>query len=58
MKVIQENITKEYFNKEIVTNNNDVSNDINNVSNDHIIMKTIYPNTKDKLGVMALIAIM
>ena len=41
-----------------VTNNHDVSNVITNVSNDHITMKTINPNTKDKLSVTALIAIM
>ena len=35
-----------------------MSNDIIHFSHDNITMKTTNPNTKDKLGVMALIAIM
>ena len=57
-KMMKDNISKEFCNNKIVTNNNDLSNDITNVSNYHIIMKTINPNTKDKLGVTALIAIL
>ena len=39
-------------------NNHDVSNDITHVSNDNVTMKTTNQNTKEQLGVMALIAIM
>ena len=53
LKVIQENISKESCNKKMLTNNSDVSNNINKVSNDHIIMKTIHQNTKDDLGITA-----
>ena len=35
-----------------------MSNDITNGSSDNITLKTTNPNTKDKLGVTALIAIM
>ena len=42
----------------MVTNNQNVSNDTTKVSSDNITMKTTNSNTKDKLGVMALIAIM
>ena len=55
---MQENTSKKSCNKKIVTNNHDVSDNINNVSNDNINMKTINTNTKNKLGVTALIAIM
>ena len=54
----QENISKKSCNKKIVTNNHDVSNDITHVSNDNITMKTTNQNTKDKLHVTVLIAIM
>ncbi len=55
---MQEKILEKSCSKKHVTSNNDMSNDITNVSNDNIIMKTTNPNTKDKLGVTALIAIM
>ena len=56
--MMQEKTSKKSCNKKIVTNNNDVSDDISNVSNDNVTMKTTHTNTKDKLGVTALIAIM
>ena len=57
--MMQENISKKSCNKKIVTNNNDVSNDNTNVSSNNISMKTTNQteNTKEKLGVTALIAI-
>ena len=57
--MMQENISKKLAIK-IVTNNQIVSNDTTNVSSDNIAMKTInqQENTKDKLGVTALIVIM
>ena len=54
---MQENISKNLAIKN-ATNNNDVYGDTTNVSNDKIMMKTNNPNTKDTLGVTALIAIM
>ena len=46
--------------QKIVTHNNDVSNDSTNVSHENITIKTTNQkeNTKEKLGVTALIAIM
>jgi hypothetical protein len=55
--MMQENISKNLTIKN-VTNNNNMSNGIADVSSDIITMKTSNPNTKDKLGVTALIAIM
>ena len=59
-EMIQGKDIKKSCNEQIVTNNNDVSNDDTNVSRDNITMKKITQkeNTKDQLGVMALIAIM
>ena len=56
--MIQENTSKKSCNKKIVTNNDDVFDNINKVSNDNVTMKTTDANTKNKLGVTALIAIM
>ncbi len=55
---MQAKMSKTSCNKEIVTDNHDVSNDITHVSNNYITMKTTNQNTKDKLGATALIAIM
>ena len=55
---MQENISKKSCNKKIVTNNDDVFDNINKVSNDNVTMKTTDANTKNKLGVTALIAVM
>jgi hypothetical protein len=56
--MMQEKISKKSCKKKHVTNNNDMSNDITNGSSDNITVKTTNPNTKDKLGVTVLIAIM
>jgi hypothetical protein len=60
LEMMQENISKTSCNKNLVTNNNDVSNDTTNISSDNITMKTISQkeNTKEKLGVKGLIAMM
>ena len=55
---MQENVSKKSSIEKVVINNHDVSNDITNVSRNNATMKTINQNTKEKLGVMALIAIM
>jgi len=59
-KIYARKLSKRSCNKIIVTNNNDVSNDTTNVSSNYITMKTTNQNknTKEKLGVTALIAIM
>ena len=56
---MQENLSKNLAPKN-VTNNNDVTNNTPNVSSKNITMKTPNQkeNTKEQLGVMALIAIM
>ena len=53
---MQENKSKKSCNKQIITNNNDVSNATNNASIDNITMKTVSQNenTTEQLGVMAL----
>ena len=57
---MQENISKQSCNKNNVTNNDNVSDDTINVSSDNITMKTTNQkeNTKEQLGVIALIAMM
>jgi hypothetical protein len=56
---MQENISNKSCNKKMVTNNHYMSNNTTNVSSDNINMKTIRQkgNTKEKLGVIAFIAI-
>ena len=58
-EMMQENILKNLKQKND-TNKNDVSNDTTIVSSDNITMKTTNQkeNTKEKIGVMALIAIL
>ena len=58
--MMQENKSKTSCTKNIVNNNIDVSNDTTNVSSENITMKAINKkeNTKEHLGVTALIAIM
>ncbi len=56
--MMQENISKKSCSKKIVTDHNDVSEDINDVFTDNVTMKTTNTNTKNKLGVTALIALM
>ena len=58
--MMQENIPQKSCNKKKVTNHINVSNDTTNVSSNNITMKTINQkeNTKEQLGVTALIAIM
>jgi len=57
---MQEIKSKQSCNKYFVTNNINVSNDNTNVSSDNFTTKTLNQkeNTKDQLGVIALIGIM
>jgi len=53
-EMMQENISTKSCTKKLSPI---IMNDINNVSSNKITMKTVNQNTKEKLGVMALIAI-